>query len=185
MSVCVSNHHVSKERSDGVHVSRLVKCLLSNSAYISDLDFLLTYGLFKHALSGYDYSCDYFKVSVHGALRQLLHIHSMLGTQLSTVTAFRFVPLHSPGMMVKKKIIKPFITLTEIRKGPVSPWRQCSNFQLHHLTLNSFPPLYKFRLTAVILEFVHLALSLLPTHCSLSVYFLWTRFNDVLKKSLL
>lgn len=119
LSVCLSNHHVSKERSTGMHISCLVECLLSNSAYISDLDFLFIYGLFNHALSGYDYCCDYFRVSVHGALCQLIHIHSRLGTQLCTVTAFRFLPRHSPGM--KKKMKNLLITLPEIRKGPVSP----------------------------------------------------------------
>jgi hypothetical protein len=84
-----------------VHVSRLVKCLLSKSAYISDLDFVFIYGLFTRALSGYDNSCDYFIASVHGALRQLLHIHSRLGT----VTVFRPVPQHSSGMKEKKQKI--------------------------------------------------------------------------------
>jgi len=119
LSVCLSNHHVSKERSTGMHISCLVECLLSNSAYISDLDFLFIYGLFNHALSRYDYCCDYFRVSVHGALCQLIHIHSRLGTQLCTVTAFRFLPRHSPGM--KKKMKNLLITLPEIRKGPISP----------------------------------------------------------------
>jgi len=52
LSVCLSNHHVSKARSTGVHMSRLVKCLLSNFANISDLHFLFIYGLLNHDLRG-------------------------------------------------------------------------------------------------------------------------------------